>query len=200
MRPTHRQGRTTIRWGLLFVLVVVIAALGWWTNSRERNISSNNTAFPSNTANATRVTVGENVNAAFSLLPDETVQPEPPKKTTADFPKSASDCTQADGSWEWRDSLCWPNDEATCTSFDGLWGAYGLHNATSCYIRTADAGSVCSDNDECLGYCIVSPGQIQDQDRDDEVSNVKGTCTPRLPVRDCVTALTDGRPAVVCPQ
>jgi hypothetical protein len=202
MSSPRSKPRTSIRWGLLAVLVVGVLVFAWWTNSREKkNLGPSNSNNSNSSDSSNRVTVGTNSDTTFDITPgsDANIAPQPKPKTTKDFPQTSDDCSKADGVWSWHDDLCWPDDESTCLAFDGLWGAYRSGDASGCYVRADDGGQVCQDNAECLGLCIVSPGQVKDEDRDDETANVKGTCVPRLPVQDCVTALTAGRPSVVCP-
>lgn len=43
---------------------------------------------------------------------------------------------------------------AACTECQGTWGTFGVNKHQSCNCKTADAGKLCHDGDECQGYCI----------------------------------------------
>ncbi len=47
------------------------------------------------------------------------------------------------------------SSEEECIGYGGVWGKVGISPTESCIIPMSDAGESCTDNDQCLGDCII---------------------------------------------
>jgi len=181
-------------WLILGFIVLAVIIFVWTLKEHgSKNVTGNTNALTNDAR-----TRNNNSQADQGADSNKAINSTPSQKTVADLPTNEANCTAAQGAWHWKDERCWPNDEATCKVLDGLWSASGS-GAPVCLVLTADSGKICKDNGECQGLCIVGDDQLRGQTaRDDELTDIQGTCAPRIPVQGCVTAVTGGIPGVVC--
>lgn len=194
----NRQSkRRSIYYWLIFgFAIIVVIILAWITKEQE---STNDVGKINGITNDAGM-IDVNGRAGPANGPGGSINATPDPKTTADLPADTDKCAAAEGLWQWKAGRCWPNNEATCRKADGLWLADD-QGVFECLVTTTDSGKICSDNSECQGLCIVGNAQLKAQTtHDDELTDITGTCAPRIPVQGCVTAVAGGIPGVVCPN
>ena len=84
--------------------------------------------------------------------------------------------------------------EELCEAGGGTWGPIGLFPEPVCTQRTADAGMICADINECMASCDANLSSEQYQSMlDGEVVMTTGLCSGATPLIGCHAMIHAGR-------
>jgi len=84
--------------------------------------------------------------------------------------------------------------EELCEAGGGTWGPIGLFPEPVCTQRTADAGMICADINECMASCDANLSSEQYQSMlDGEVVMTTGFCSGATPLIGCHAMIHAGR-------
>ncbi len=93
-----------------------------------------------------------------------------------------------------------PKNKDECLKANGVWKRMGPDPVETCNIKAADRGSVCTDNDECEGWCQANLTRDQVREGMTGKLNVKGkgTCSVWRVELGCFGILKKGSMSVIC--
>jgi hypothetical protein len=89
-----------------------------------------------------------------------------------------------------------PQTQAECKACNGVWGAHGLAQVTSCLCRTTNAGKRCYRHSDCQGSCVA--GEEVEQEVVEAGPPARGyfigRCAEFSPIFGCMRMLDQAGP------